>query len=770
MRRLVLASVSTAVLSLAVVPAASQASPPTASPVAAASTAADASACGVLSTTPSYTGKVPSPKKVLGYELGSKQATNADIQKYWRAVDSASDRVVTGTYATSWEGRPLSYALVGSPSTLGRLPAIQADLAKLRDPGTSAAMAKKIIDRTPTVLWISANVHGNEPSGADAVLRLIYQLADRDDCVARAIRDNALVGLIPSQNPDGRANDVRTNAFAFDLNRDWFARTQPETDGKLDLLWKYPPQVFVDEHEMGGNGYFFPPNTDPTYHESPDAAVAQINNLFGKANAAAFTAKGWKFETYEAGYDLFYQGYGDTVPTTQFGAAGMTFEQGGESPYGAKTMHHYTSGLVTLYTGATNRARLLTDWRHTWVQAMNQGQQCRLEPNATFNPGNEVLLPVPKRPVCGYFLTGNSPETRDVVRRLQQAKVQVDRLTEGVVVPDYRAYGQAPRSTRMPAGTYWVSLAQPQKHWVQAMLNENSYVPFPFFYDVSGWSNPMLAGVGGGSTGQQLNLPVTRVAPLPEVATPAPARAPRIGIIDQRPEPTYQYQTTGWLRWRLQHDWKLPYSALSPEQVTPAALADLDVLIVPDVDSEPTFQQLGKTGRSALRSWVNDGGRYIGWQGGTVLASSLGITSVGLEEAKAVSPGALLSLNAPRANTWALWEDYNPAMTSGGAAVIASFPNSPFVSGYAENTDTLAGTAVEAVNRIGQGSTTVFSIEPNFRGYTDGTAKLLLDAVMATPGESARVAPRPLVAENESALKLGRTSAEHIAADERGKH
>ena len=35
-------------------------------------------------------------------------------------------------------------------------------------------------------------------------------------------------------------------------------------------------------------------------------------------------------------------------------------------------------------------------------------------------------------------------------------------------------------------------MAQAQKHWVQAMLNEDTYVPFPYFYDVSGWSNPLL--------------------------------------------------------------------------------------------------------------------------------------------------------------------------------------------------------------------------------------------------------------------------------------
>ena len=51
------------------------------------------------------------------------------------------------------------------------------------------------------MLWITANVHGNEPAGGDAVVALLYHLADRSDCVARAILDNAVVGPDPGAEP-----------------------------------------------------------------------------------------------------------------------------------------------------------------------------------------------------------------------------------------------------------------------------------------------------------------------------------------------------------------------------------------------------------------------------------------------------------------------------------------------------------------------------------------------------------------------------------------
>lgn len=728
--------------------------------------------CDPVATKAHYRGAVPSPRQVLGYPLGDHPATNNEIGRYWGVVDGTSDRVRTGVFAHSWQGRPLRYALVGTPQTLGRLPEIRRDLFQLREPSTPERQAEQIIARTPTILWIAANVHGNEPAGGDAVLRLLYDLADRDDCVAGAILDNAVVGLMPVQNPDGRAHNRRYNASAFDMNRDWFARTQPETAGKLDLLWKYPPQLFVDEHEMGGKSYFFPPNADPVYAETPNPIYEdEIEDLYGDANAAAFQANDWRYQTWRSGYDLFYQGYGDTVPVTEFGAAGMTYEQGTEAPYPMRFLHHFTTGLVSLYAGATHRESILARWRATFVEGQAEGANCRLEPNVTYNPGHDVLRQVPKRPVCGYFLPGQEAATRLIVHRLQLAHVEVDRLLRRTVLADYRPYGRALRRTVLPAGTYWVTLDQPQKHWVQAMLNEDTYVPFPYFYDVSGWSNPLLAGVPGGSTGTPLDAPVARVAPVAAPEAPAlPQRLPRIAVLDQFEQTINGYQTTGWLKWRLAHDWDMPYAVLQPESVTTSSLRDVDVLVVPNVDAGPVYRQLGEAGRRALQTWVKDGGRYIGWQEGTLLASALELTTVGLSSPEAKSPGALMRINTPQGANEVMWDDYyGLQMTAGDAQVLAAFPPKMFVSGFAKKAATLAGTPVEAVDRVGAGSVTVFGFEPNFRAFTDASARLVRSAILRTP-----VGPVPYTASasagpvysGPSALRLGHSPAERRAHDD----
>jgi hypothetical protein len=729
------------------------------------------SGCNPVTTRPHFRGTVPTPEQVLGFRLGSREATDQEIGHYWRVADRASARIVTGVYAHSWRGRPLRYALVGNPRTLHRLPAIRRNLNRLRDPSTPDRQARAIIRRTPTILWIAANVHGNEPSGGDAVIELLHELADSSDCVARAILSHAIVGLIPVQNPDGRAHDTRYNSYAFDMNRDGLAATQPEVSGRLRLLWRYPPQLFVDEHENSSSTYFFPPDADPVYHETPDGLYQEVEQLYGPANARAFRAHGWRYETWRSGYDFFAQVYGDTVPTTQMGAVGMTFEQGDAKPYPVRVRHQYTSALTTLFTGATHRVGVLRTWRRTFVQAKKQGEHCRLEPNRIYNPGHRLLRQVPKRRVCGYFLLGNSRETRLVVHRLQTAHVIVDRLAHRTVVRDFRPYGDKPRRRTLPAGTYWISLAQAQKHWIQAALNEDTYVPFPYFYDVSGWSLPLLADIPGGSTGRPVHARTVRVRHLHRPSWPRPhGSVPRIAVLDQFKRTPNDYQYSGWLKWRLAQDWRFPYHVLLPKQVTASTLRKYDVLVVGNVDSKPVYRHLGSRGRAALAAWVAHGGRYVGWQEGALLASAVGISHVGMKTPKTESPGALMRIRAPRGRNEIEWDsDYNLVLQPGTARVVGAFPQHMFLSGFATKAGTLAGTALETVEKLGTGSVTVFGYEPNFRAVADGSAGLLRQAILRTPRGSVPAtasAGTPRHVSAAAVLGLAHTRAWRMAHDD----
>jgi len=207
--------------------------------VAAATTAITAASaqtsCDPIQTTPEYLAGVPTGEQVLGFPIGSQEVTSAESNEYLEAVDAASDRVVSGVAATSVLGVPLDYAIVGSEDnvTAAGLDAIQDAIGTLRDPQTPEAQAQQLAEDTPAILWVDGSPHGGEESGGDASLKVLYDLAARTDCAAEQILDQAIVIVVPIYNPDGRDLDQRRNINGFDMNRDWFAPTQPEIDGVI---------------------------------------------------------------------------------------------------------------------------------------------------------------------------------------------------------------------------------------------------------------------------------------------------------------------------------------------------------------------------------------------------------------------------------------------------------------------------------------------------------------------------------------------------------
>ncbi|WP_433230960.1 M14 family zinc carboxypeptidase [Actinomadura formosensis] len=738
-----------------VVLAASLAVPASLAAPAAARPAAPAG-CDPVQTAPVYRGKVPSPKQVLGFDLGERPVSAAQSDAYLETVAAESERVVSGTLATTAQGRPLKYAIAGRPALMSKagLAKVRSDAGLLRDPRTPEALARRITEHGVPILWISGNVHGDEPSGTDAALKVLRDLGDRTDCAATAILDNALVVVLPTQNPDGRELNTRQNAYGFDMNRDWFARTQPETDGKLAMLNTYPPALYIDAHEMGGTSYFFPPNADPIYHETPEQAIGWINDLYGAAMAAEFTRQGIDFFNRDV-YDLFYQGYGDSVPTSGFLAAGMTYEKGDESPYPERVKEQYLTQWVSLSAAAHSRHRVLTEWRRMTVDAYAQGKAGELEPNQIYNPPNQIDRQVPDRKVRGYFLRDDDPakraEVRLIVRRLQRMGVRVERLVRPLTVPDFKAYGRAEAKTTLPAGTYWITMAQGQKHWIQAMLGEDSYTPFPYFYDVTAWSLPLLGNVPGGSSGAVLRPRAVPVRTLPAPRPGHEGRAPKLGVLQLSKTSSSARESAGWLRHRLDREWKLPFTPLTPADVAAGGLDGIEVLVTPDGPASSAYTALGDAGRAALQRWTRDGGRYIGWQGGTQLAARLGLTTAVLAEPTSDIPGTMFRVKVDRSSPLArgvgatAWNftSYDLVMRA-STGVVVSYPqaDSPdwFVSGFERGSSELGGTAAVVDQPVGAGRSVLFAAEPNFRAFSDGTAKLLYNAIL---GPDPAKAPAP---------------------------
>lgn len=507
-----------------------------------------------------YDPSIPTLRQVAGHDWGERITMHYEMEKYLTALQQAAGtRVKLVKYAETWEGKGLYYLIIGSPANIARLDEIRAGMQRLADPRQiSATEANRIISSQPSIVWLICGVHGNEISSVDAGLLTAYHLlaAQNDDLVNNALK-NSLVIIDPMQNPDGRDrfinyfrqsmgrwpsadlqsaehNEVwpggRTNHYLFDMNRDWFAQTQPETRGRTRAYLDWFPQVFADLHEMGTeSAYYFAP---PALPLNPNFTKPQLDwlNSFGRNNGKWFDRFRFDYFTRE-NYDSFYPGYGEGWPMFH-GTIGMTYEQASargmvarrtdetDMHYRDTVQHHFVAALSTIEHTSTNREALLRyfyDFRRT---AIEEGA---------------------RETVKEYIIAAGSDANRAarLAASLMASGIEVKRADGPFRNSTTRDYVSDQLQARdFPAGTFVVSLAQPAKRLAKTLLDKETLQNKEFideqrqrnlkrqpeeFYDVTAWSLPLLYDVPcyraeAVSTGQ---FTVLKEAPKPSGRAPA---------------------------------------------------------------------------------------------------------------------------------------------------------------------------------------------------------------------------------------------------------
>jgi hypothetical protein len=510
----------------------------------------------------SYDPAIPTPRSVLGWEVGERFTPHHVLMRYVERVAAASDRVRVDTVAHTFEGRELLAIYVSSAANIARLNEIAADaqrVAGMTAPGEAAAAA----DRLPAIAWLGFTVHGNEASGMEAAIALLYQLAAGRDADTRLILDSTLVIIDPVQNPDGHERHVqdvmrrrsatgipvgreamvhnagwpgaRTSHYLFDLNRDWFILSHPETRGRNATFRRFWPHVAVDVHEMGSNStYFFAPPMEPV-NKNVHESIHRWWDIFAAANAAAFDENGWAFFRRE-GYDEFYPGYGVSWPILT-GAVGMTYEQassaGGAIRRSDGTIltlqeaasHHYTASWATILTTARRARERVRDYAAFRRSAVTDAQRAGMR---------------------GVVIARDAQGRADsLVVRLRENGIAVAPLPTGTALANATSYeGGRPGGARLADGGYWIDFAQPQGRLAKALLEPDAQLDSSFiaeelerrrtgqsdrFYDVTAWTLPLAyrlsawhvatppAGAGEASTDPA-------ATPLRAAATPPRAR------------------------------------------------------------------------------------------------------------------------------------------------------------------------------------------------------------------------------------------------------
>jgi len=136
-----------------------------------------------------------------------------------------------------------------------------------RAPGPAAVPAP-----LPIVLVLAAQ-HGDEPSGLDAALRLVRDVALGD---LRPILDHLTLSVVPLVNAAGLAARTREDARGRDLNRDHLRLASPVTAAIHRYFAALRPEMVIDLHELGPVMY----DVEIALPTHPDVDPALVN--FGR--------------------------------------------------------------------------------------------------------------------------------------------------------------------------------------------------------------------------------------------------------------------------------------------------------------------------------------------------------------------------------------------------------------------------------------------------------------------------------------------------------
>jgi len=502
-----------------------------------------------VDTLPFYTGgeyssSITAPDDHFSFPLGVKAVRYHDLESYIKIIAEQSDRVILEKHSVTHEDRQLYNLYISTPENISKLGDYQAGMDRIADPRWVITDLDNAVASQPAFAWLGYSIHGDELSGTDAGVQLIYHLAAANDSATMHLLENVIIVIDPCENPDGRERYIsmlqinesqtpnwdsramqhngvwpwgRTNHYLFDLNRDWILLTQPETRGRVATIVKNHPVLVVDAHEMGPNAtYLFSPPRQPINYNTP-WNVTKWYEIFNQDQSSAFDNNRWPYYAGEWN-DQWYIGYGSAWPTFS-GAVGILYEQArvdGEVvrqkdnyllTFHESINHQFTSSLANLYTTANNRVELIKDYRKARNDIIAKGKKSGL--TFIFPPDKDEI------------------KMNRFIESLLGQGIEIEKATSSFSVGSVKdIYKKNHSNKKFPTGTYIIKTSQPVGALAKAILEFDLHLKKEFLdkerrelekfgetkmYEISAWSVPMLYDLDAYETTSMTNVSTEKV-------------------------------------------------------------------------------------------------------------------------------------------------------------------------------------------------------------------------------------------------------------------
>ena len=497
-----------------------------------------------------YIDSVDHPNEFLDFDYATRVATPEQITSALMSWANQSDRLKVVEYARSHENRPLHAVFISSPKNLNNLNAIKDKVSQLADARiTNDRKAKILISEMPAIAWMAYSIHGNETSGADAALGVIYHLIASEDNDILELLDDMVIIVDPVMNPDGRARFAknleqyrgtapnyddqslihtgdwpygRTNHYYYDLNRDWVYLTQPETQGRVALINEWKPQILVDAHEMGAQDTFMTGPAREPINKNVDYDLIKWGNVFAKDQGNEFDRRNWRFYTGEWHEDL-YPGYSFYVAFR--GTLGILYEQsrmaedGVRRPEGTiqsykESVHHqFVSTMINLDTLKNNSKSMYEDY---W-----DGRKYNVSSNSKYSNRSYVVL-----------ATNNNGRINALAEKLKAQDIEIYKNDKPISVSNVlKQNGITVSEYTIPSGSMIIPNNQPEAPLVSAILEFDAEIDeevlieekqkrikngSSIMYDTTAFNFTMMFGLPAITVPQDLKNNLSNWAPSPE--------------------------------------------------------------------------------------------------------------------------------------------------------------------------------------------------------------------------------------------------------------
>ena len=461
--------------------------------------------------------KVPSPDKILGYEVGTPGhlTYSRDLYRYYRELEKTTPRVrVFSAPEKSEEGKEQLLIAVGDEAALAKLDRYKEITAKLADPRTiTDAEADQLIGEGKALYWASGSIHSPETGSCEMLMELGYRLAVEESPFIQAIRKNVIVLITPVLEVDGHDMMVDTYNYrkanpdknapslvywgkyvAHDNNRDGLGMALALSRNQMKTFLEFHPTILHDLHESVP--FLYTSTGTGPYNAWLDPIVIDEWNLLAYHEIEEMTKRGvpgvWTHGFYDGWapnymfyvanghnaigrfYETFGNGVADTMDRTVRAEAQRDwFRPNPPQPRVKWSLRNNinmqeSAILLAMNFVSNNKDRFLKNFylksKRSVAKASNEG------PAAWIVPADQTRV----------------VEAADMMNLLRLMGVEVHTATKEITVKDQK----------FPAGSYVIRMDQPYSRMADMLLDTQYYnVNDPRPYDDTGWTLGALRNV-----------------------------------------------------------------------------------------------------------------------------------------------------------------------------------------------------------------------------------------------------------------------------------